>query len=395
MSYIFFQRKVYPNLKAHLTNRQITVLTGMRRVGKTTLIKHLLSDIRSENKIYFDLQQINNRELFSDKNFDNILFRFKQLGLHTDKKMYIAIDEIQLFPEISGVLKYLYDTYDIKFIVAGSSSYYLKNLFGESLAGRKRIFELFPLDFGEFLEFKNTPWTQEDFFHHTFDAQEYNRLYVLYEDFLEYGGFPEVVLMDKAEEKKSMLSDIISSYVNIDIKSLTDFRESSNVYSLIKMLASRVGTRLDYSKLSRLTGISRSTVVNYVTLFEKTYLLSLVPVFTKNPDREIVKAKKIYFADNGLISVLAEISSGSKFENAVFNQLRHFGAIRYYALKNGREIDFILDEKIALETKENPISTDMTAMEELSNRAGITHYRLIGRSKAVKFDNYIWGGDIR
>lgn len=391
----FFQRKIYNQLKKHLENKQITVLTGLRRVGKTTVVKHLLSEIKSDNKIYLDLQQINNQELFSEKNFDSIILKFKQLGLNTDKKMYVAIDEIQLFPKISGVLKYLYDNYDIKFIATGSSSYYLKNLFGESLAGRKRIFELFPLDFGEYLTFKQISWSEDQFIDKKFDSHEYGRLSVMYEDFLKYGGFPEVVLMNSNEDKKYMLNDIISSYVNIDIKSLVDFRESSDVYNLIKMLASRVGTRLDYSKLSRLTGIARTTVINYVTLFEKTYLISLVSVHTNNSDREIVKAKKIYFADNGLVDILADVSGGVKFENAIFNQLRHNGNLRYYALKTGQEIDFILDSKIALEVKENPTSIDLATLENLSKIAGVKQLRLIGRFNSPQFNDYIWGGDIK
>lgn len=395
MTNVFFQRKIYNQLKKHIENKQITVLTGLRRVGKTTVIKHLLSEIKSDNKMYFDLQQINNRELFSEKNFDNIVLRLKQLGLNIDKKMYIAIDEIQLFPEISGVLKYLYDSYDIKFIATGSSSYYLKNLFGESLSGRKRIFELFPLDFGEYLTFKQVSWSEMKFVDKKFDVHEYNRLGVLYEDFLKYGGFPEVVLMTSDEDKKYMLNDIISSYVNIDIKSLVDFRESSDVYNLIKMLAARVGTRLDYSKLSRLTGMTRVTVMNYVALFEKTYLIFLIPVHTNNLDREIVKAKKIYFADNGLVDILADVSGGVKFENAILNQLRHKGDLRYYALKTGQEIDFIFDGKFALEVKENPTSTDLTVLKNLAKMARVKNLRLIGRFNSPQFGDYIWGGDVK
>ncbi len=395
MANIFFQRKIYGQLKKHLENKQITVLTGLRRVGKTTIVKHLLSEIKSDNKIYIDLQQINNRELFSEKNFDNIILKLKQLGLSIEKKMYIAIDEIQLYPEISGVLKYLYDTYDIKFIATGSSSYYLKNLFGESLSGRKRIFELFPLDFGEYLTFKNVSWSDVDFLNKKIDSHEFNRLNVMYADFIKYGGFPEVVMMNSGEDKKYMLNDIISSYVNIDIKSLVDFRESSDVYNLIKMLASRVGTRLDYSKVSRLTGISRTTVINYVALFEKTYLISLVPVHTNSLDREIVKAKKIYFADNGLVEILTDVSGGVKFENAIFNQLRHKGNLRYYALKTGQEIDFILDSKIALEVKENPTVTDLDTLDNLAKLASIKQTRLVGKFYSPNFLDYIWGGDIR
>ncbi|MFA6485982.1 MAG: ATP-binding protein [Candidatus Magasanikbacteria bacterium] len=395
MSNVFFSRKIYGQIKEHVLAKQITVLTGMRRVGKTTMVKQLLSEIVSKNKIYLDLQQINNRELFSEKNFDNIITRLSQLGLSLDEKMFIAIDEIQLFPEISGVLKYLYDSYDIKFIVTGSSSYYLKDLFSESLAGRKRVFELFPLDFGEYLTFKNIVWANADFLGKQFDVYEFERLRIFYEDYVEYGGFPEVVLATKSEDKKSILNDIISSYVNIDIKTLSDFRESSNVYNLIKMLAARVGTRLDYAKLSRHSGIARTTVSNYVSLFEKTYLISLVPVHTNDTDREIVKAKKVYFADNGLVNILADVDSGSKFENAVYNQLRHKGEVRYFALKNGREIDFIFDEKIAMEAKETPTESDAIALEGLTQLTKVKKCRLIGRHHSPRYSDYIWAGDIK
>ena len=397
MSSQFFPRAIYPEVKKHLSAKQITVITGMRRVGKTTLIKQLLSEITSTNKVYLDLQQINNRELFASKNFDDVLMHLKQAGLRATEKMYVALDEIQLYPEISGVMKYLYDTYDIKFIVTGSSSYYLKNLFSESLAGRKRIFELFPLNFGEYLTFRQVAWLQNniDFAKMKFSAHEYERLRAYYAEYIEFGGFPEVTLMNGIDDKKSMLNDIISSYVNIDIKSLADFRDSGSIYNLIKMLAARVGTRLDNSKLSRLTGLSRITVANYVSLFEKTYLISLVQVHTHNVDREIVKAKKIYFADNGLVNILAEVGSGTKFENSIFNQLRQRGDVRYYALKNGQEIDFVLDRRIALETKETPTIDDETTLLALSKMAGIKEFRIIGRHAAPKYRNYIWGGDIK
>lgn len=391
----FLERKIYLHIREHLISRQITVLTGMRRVGKTTLVKHLLSEIESENKIYLDLQKINNRELFFDKNFDNIIIRLNQLGLQTDEKMFIAIDEIQLYPEISGILKYLYDNYDIKFIVTGSSSYYLKDLFSESLSGRKKVFEIFPLDFGEYLTFKHITWAEKDFLNSKFDLHEFERLNVFYEEYVEYGGFPEVVLTPKIEDKKSILDDIISSYINIDIKTLSDFRESSNVYNLVKMLAMRVGSRLDYSKLARLSGITRSTVINYVALFEKTYLISLVPVHTNNPDREIVKARKIYFADNGLVNILSDVDSGAKFENAVYNQLKHKGEVRYYALKNGREIDYIFEKDIAIEIKETPTAFDYDSLQKIALLAKAKNCRLVGRHQSPNYNDYIWAGDIK
>jgi len=392
---MFYPRKIYPELKKHLENRQITVITGMRRSGKTTLIKRLLSEIDSENKIYIDFQRIDNQELFSQKNYDNITLELERRGLDSQKKMHIALDEIQLIPEAVDALKYLYDHRDIKFIVTGSSSYYLKNLFTESLAGRKKIFELFPLDFGEFLIFKNIAFKEEPFLDLEFSGAEYERLKAYYEEYIEFGGFPEVVLAETEADKKDILNDIISSYVNIDIKSLADFRKNKNIYNLIKMLAGRAGTRLDCAKLSRLAGISRHTVSNYVDFFEKTYLIARVPVFTKNPDREIVKAQKIYFSDNGLLNILSDLSGGAKFENSLFCQLRHKGEIRYYSMKSGLEIDFVFQGSVALEAKETSVEKDLEELSVLAEKAGLKKWRLLGRYPSPKFSNYIWGGMIK
>lgn len=390
-----YARKIYPSLKKFLNARQAMVITGMRRTGKTTLLRQLMDEIGSDNKLYFDLEKINDRDIFDRKNYDDILLDLESRGLDLGKKITLAIDEIQFLPNITSVIKYLYDHYNIKFLVTGSSSYYLKNLFSQSLAGRKIVFELSPLDFGEFLTFRGVQHRGKNVFQGPFAGTEYERLRYHYEDFLRFGGFPEVVLTKKPELKKALLSDIISSYVNIDIKSLADFRKDKEIYVLIKMLASRIGTRLDYNKLAGLTGLSRQTVEQYTDFLEKTYLITRVPVHTHNPDREIVKARKVYFCDNGLLSVLAENSSGALFENALFNQLRHHGDVRYFSLKNGHEIDFVLDGKTALEAKETPTDTDLADLARLARVAGLKKHALIGRHSSPRFDDFIWGGRIQ
>ncbi|MBI2644904.1 ATP-binding protein [Candidatus Uhrbacteria bacterium] len=381
-------------MKAYAATRHVLVITGMRRTGKTTLLKRMLSEVRSENKAYFDLENVSDRDFFDRKNYDAILFDLEQRGLDTKKKLYLAIDEIQFLPNITSVIKYLYDHYTIKFFVTGSSSYYLKNLFTQSLAGRKIVFELFPLDFGEFLTFKNIAHKENRIFSHIFSRAEYDRLHPYYEEFIEFGGFPEVMLTKNRDIKKELLRDIISSYINIDIQSLSDFRKGADVYNLVKILASRTATRLDYSKLAKLSGLARPTVESYIDFFEKTYLITRIPVFTRNTDREIVKARKIFFCDNGLMNILAENSSGVKFENALFNQLRQRGDIRYYALKNGSEIDFIFNSKMCIEAKESPIRTDLGVLTRLSRIAKLKEMHLIGRHEVSRFDKYVWGGSI-
>ncbi len=392
---MFYTRNVYTALEEHLENKQATVLTGMRRTGKTTLVKQLMavSDIRQ--KIYFDLERIDNRELFSEKNYENIVFALTQRGIVFSEKILIAIDEIQTVPNLPSVVKYLYDTYDIKFILTGSSSYYIKNRFNESLSGRKKIFEIYPLTFNELLTFKEVTYLPtEDFTNAVFLQSEYERLKNYYDEYINYGGFPEVVLCPKLSDKKDFIHDVLSSYINLDITSVSDFKTATDCYKLIKLLAVRIGTKLDISKLANVTGLTRSVVENYLELFEQSYLIRTIPVTSNSPDREIVKARKIYFLDNGIASVSADLSSGSKFENAVFNQLQAFGDISYYQLKTGNEIDFILNKEAAFEVKEAAFDNDLRRMKQLAKNLDIEKCFIIGKNPNAVFEGFLWGGFI-
>jgi hypothetical protein len=251
------------------------------------------------------------------------------------------------------------------------------------------------LDFGEYLTFKSVPWNEVDFINPSFDMNEFNRLKEWYNEYIDYGGFPEVVLSEKNNDKKDLIEDILSSYINIDIKWLSDFRNAENIRNLMGMLASRIGTKLDTAKMAALTGLSIPTVSNYIELFEQTYLIKRLTVVSKNPDREIVKAKKIFFSDNGIVNSLVRVSSGSLFENAVFNQLKQKGTLNYYALKNGKEIDFIYNGTVAFEVKETATNADYKQVEKLASNININLTFVISRYPASNFSQSIWGGTIK
>ena len=392
----FYNRDIYAALLEHLAQKQITVITGMRRTGKTTLVKQLMHDSAIAQKYYFDLERMDIRMLFSEPNYETIIYALTQQGADFKEKVLIAIDEIQLVPNLPSVLKYLYDTYDIKFIVTCSSAYYMKNRFSESLAGRKKLFEVYPLNFGELLAFNgvtNIPVILEKA--GVFISSEYERLKNYYETYINYGGFPEVVLTASLAEKKDMLQDIISSYINFDIALLSDIRNPANLYKLIRLLAVRTGTKLDVSKLTGLTSISRPTVENYLDLLEQSYLIRTIPVLSGSPNREITKAKKVYFLDNGIAAVSAEAGSGALFENAVFNQLLHHGDLAYYQLKTGKEIDFVLNKETCFEVKETATAADLKNVKAISANLAITNNYVVGRHPVKIFENYIWGGFIQ
>lgn len=341
------------------------------------------------------MKRMDNRLLFGENNYDNVVHALVQQGADFSQPAIVAIDEIQLVPNLPSVLKYLYDTYSIKFVVTGSSSFYIKNLFSESLAGRKKIFEVYPLSFHELLDFNGVSVPVLSLEEASrFSEATYQRLGAYYNEYINYGGFPEVVLEPVVEDKKDLIQEILSSYINFDINTLSDIRNPANLYRLIKLLSVRVGTRLDISKLTSIAGISRPTVENYLYLLENSYLVRTIPVLTSSPDREITKARKLYFLDNGIASSVGELGSGSKFENAVFNQLLHRGELNYYQLKSGKEIDFILNKEYALEVKETASADDIKQVSSLAANLGIDKNYVIGREPVNRFPQFIWGGYI-
>jgi predicted AAA+ superfamily ATPase len=117
-------------------------------------------------------------------------------------------------------------------------------------------------------------------------------------------------------------------------------------------------------------------------------------VLSNSPDREITKARKIYFLDNGIASISADAGSGAMFENAVFNQLLHKGSISYFQLKTGKEIDFILNKEACFEVKETATESDLKTVSNLAQNLSIDQYNVIGRHPVKIFDGYIWGGFI-
>ncbi|MCD4729194.1 MAG: ATP-binding protein [Bacteroidales bacterium] len=388
-------RKEYTEFLDALSVKQIIAITGLRRVGKTTALKYLLSQIESKNKIYFDLERIEYRNLFSGKNYSDIIKALEIEGVEFNRKAFIVLDEIQLVPNIASVLKYIYDTYDVKIIVSGSSSFYMKGAFSESLAGRKRLFELWPLDFADFIKFKDVTTKLPSFSFKVTHPHFIEKYKSYYEEFVTYGGFPEVALIDKIEDKKSLLKDIFESYFNLDIRFLADFNKTDELYKLIKLLSSRVGSKVDYSKISGITGINRHKVKDYLLFLKNTFFIKMIKPYVTNPDREIALQTKMYFSDSGLLNMLGPVSSGALFENTLANQLSAKGALRYYAKRTGQEIDFILDGIRAIEVKETPTAHDLTVLKKRAESINLKNFNLVGRNlPGTGFQELLWGGAI-
>ena len=386
-------REIYQKIKPVIGSSEAIIITGMRRTGKTTLLRFISDHIRSENKIFLDLENPVNQKYFQEENYDKVADNLNFLGLNAKQKSYVFLDEIQFVKNIPSVIKYLADHYKIKFFLSGSASFYLKNLFSESLAGRKYIFELFPLTFREFLALKGIKrqWQatrergERSSRRMPANARDVTRpvfseLDRYYDEYLMFGGFPGVIQKESVEEKKMALEEIFSSYFQLEVRQLGDFRKIDSIRDLMFLLMQRTGSRLDIQKLSKELGVARETVYNYISFLENTYFIKLIRPFSRNRDIELRSQPKFYLCDSGLVNQFARVDKGALFENAVFSALRLKGELNYYQRKSGVEIDFILNKKSAYEVKTSPDQRDLARLSELARELKLKDYSIISRN---------------
>lgn len=379
------KRILFRELAKYLKNKEALVITGMRQVGKTTLLRQIYDFLGDASKLWFDFENPLDVKNFEDIDYDNIYKRLENM-LSGKGRMVVFIDEIQIFPEITKIIKYLVDHYNVKFFVTGSSNYYLKNLFPESLSGRKFLFHLEPLSFGECLYFKNkisekeldsrmisTVVEKSDIFYHKKFETEYD-------NFLRYGGFPAVVLAEDKETKKQILKNIFASFFEKDLKILSDYKDVQELRDLLLLLVPRVGSMLDIVKLSSELRLNRPKIYQYLEFLQGTFIIKLLPKYTKSIDRKIAGGKKIYFNDTGLLNIIGNVNDAQLFENAVVNQLSRYGNLSFYNKRNTAEIDAILDEKISFEIKLNGAVRDYSKLKKISSRLKIEKNYLISKN---------------
>src|SRR3989344_2907815 len=217
-------RKILRKLKEQAKDKKISLLLGARQVGKTTLLKGLYMELSKKNKCFFlDLDVLSNYEKVST--FENLISTLKLNGYREDQKdfFYLFLDEFQKYPNIARIMKNVYDNFNnIKIYASGSSSLGIKDRVQESLAGRKKINELFSLDFEEFLWFKQNDKLIKNFSNikgikgeNLYSTlKEFNELL---KEFIIFGGYPEVVLESSKEKKMEVLASIFDLYVKKDL----------------------------------------------------------------------------------------------------------------------------------------------------------------------------------
>jgi predicted AAA+ superfamily ATPase len=344
------KRKLFEELKSHVPKKEISFIVGPRQAGKTTLMLMLKNHLenKGETTLFLNLDIEQDKQFFSSQ---SKLIRKIELELGK-KEGFVFIDEIQRKEDAGLFLKGIYDmNLPYKFIVSGSGSVELKEKIHESLVGRKRLFELSTVSFEEFVNFKTSCRYENrltDFF-----SLETEKVHGLLEEYLNFGGYPRIVMEEKLDEKLRLINEIYQSYIERDISYLLKIRKTDEFSNLVKVMASQVGSLVNYSELTSTLGISVRTLKEYLWYLEKTFIIKRINPYFKNVRKEITKSPIFYFYDLGLRN-FASGSFGSLqdkgfvFQNFVFNILREkvrlsSSKICFWRTKDKAEIDFVVD----------------------------------------------------
>jgi len=358
-------RKIFKRLKEQAKDKKIALLLGARQVGKTTLLKELYLELSKSNKcLFLDLDILSNYEKVST--FENLINTIKLNGYKEEQNefFYLFLDEFQRYPAIAKIMKNVYDNFNnVKIYASGSSSLAIKSQIQESLAGRKKINEIFPLDFEEFLWFKQNDKLLTNFLN--INGLKGENLYSslkefngLLKEFLVFGGYPEAVLKTSKEGKTEVLSSIFDLYVKKDLLEYLNIEKILDIKKLIEFLAVNNGKKIKYEEISKLTSLKFNETKRYLEMLRETYIVEILRPFYTNKNKEIVKIPKIYFIDNGVrnffINNFNELSlrddSGFLFEGFVLSEFLKKGIknIRFWQDKNGNEVDMLFEENSIL-----------------------------------------------
>ena len=340
---------------------KVTVLLGGRQTGKTTLLKSTFP-----GAIYINLEKSNYIETFNSRDLQRIRSVFFQEAKSGNN--LLILDEVQRLDDPGLVSKLIYDELkDIKLIISGSSSLEIANKASESLAGRKNLIEMYPLTFQEKLIQTEKARGTNKINNFVLTKEKNNNVFK--DDILgsmRYGMYPDLLNL---EDKENYLLELTDSIILKDVFYLNLVKNTKNLQSLLKLLAYQIGQQVNITDLANRVGVARATIMEYLEILKKIYVIYTLPPFTRKRRDEIGKTEKIYFWDLGVRNAIINDFSpvefrrdyGNIFENFVvtellklnnYNDLRY--AFYYWRTKWGSEVDLVFQkdkEIIASEVK--------------------------------------------
>lgn len=313
-------RNKVENLTNNENHYHAMIITGIRRCGKSTLMRQIIDNNPNEAfYLNFDTPRLFGFEM---KDF---IFLDQLIGKSGKKNLFF--DEIQ---SVKGWELYVRQKLDENFrvYVTGSNASLLSQELGTKLTGRHISKELFPFSFNEYWQYLSLVPSA-----------------VTFERFMQDGGFPEYLRIKNEEVLISLFGDILYR----DIAARQGIRDIRALEQLLLYLAANTGNLLSANRLAKYIDVkSPKTVSEYLSFFEDAYLIAQIPKFSHSLKVQMVNPKKIYFIDNAMAQALSTSFSkneGRMLENIVFWELRRKFKNIYYFSENNSECDFVLAEK--------------------------------------------------
>ena len=329
------EREIYDKVNFNSKNKEIVIITGIRRCGKSTL-----------------LNEFRNKQKYSNYylNFDDFrLAFFEVLDFQKLEESFLelfGIENIFYFDEIQNInhweryIRTLYDK-NKKIYLTGSNASMLSYELGTHLTGRNIKIEMFPFSFSEFLKFKKVKVEKDDFF----ITEKRSLLKKEFLNYLNYGGFPQFV----KTKNKDLLKEIYKDILFKDIIVRHKLKDEKTIQELCYLLVSNISKEISFNKLKNILNLSNMiTVKNYLSYLENSYLFFTINKFDYSLKKQIYDNKKIYIIDTSLINVISFKFSedfGRQLENIVFLHFKRKSIYEIFYHKKKFECDFLLKEK--------------------------------------------------
>ena len=311
---------------------KVIVITGPRRVGKTTLLKTIVEQ-SGKSHMFLNGEDRSTSELFERRTAENYRSILSDVDL-------LVIDEAQHVPGIGYIAKLIHDELpDKQVILSGSSSFEIIQHTGEPLTGRKITFELLPFSESELWE-TGAPQKRIDLLRRR----------------MVFGNYPEVYLDQSNASRMEYLRELRDSYLLKDVLRFEQLRNAAKVIDLLRLIAMQVGSEVSYLELGKQLSMSKNTVEKYLDLLSKAYVIYKLEGFSRNLRKEITKSSRWYFYDNGIMNIvlnnLDDLSlrrdTGRLWENYIIserlkylNTSRQLSRIYFWRTYDRQEIDLV------------------------------------------------------
>lgn len=327
-------------LERYLDYKQVVALSGVRRCGKTYLLFQLIRQLmeKKQNVVY-----INFEDPRFDENVEQLDVLYRAFLEHAERrgKIYFFFDEIQNIKKWEKWLNVMYEK-DVKFFISGSNASLLAGEFSKSLSGRHKLIKLFPLDFKQFVLFKDAPLVNEK---EKYVTENISRLKKLLLEYLHYGGFPEVVFSNRKDLLKDYFEDILTK--DIIARYNLKFKQSLKELAFF-LLTNTSSLHSLYSLNKTIQARSINTIKNYLMFLEDAYLIARIPFFSFSVKQQLANPFKVYSIDTGLrnaVSFRFSEDMGKLYENAVVLELmRRYNKEQLFYWKSSKyeEVDFVV-----------------------------------------------------